>query len=197
MDTQIIKIQTEQLAFPIRTTSVIKECSSHFEQFITTQPGMVDLVNQICQSLTYNDSKSAKYVNKEFKVWISNSELFRLACEADSIIGKIIASINGSCFRMNFGLVLTDIYKIIICDCNVDLLKIFVEIMKNYLEVDMASSIVTETDELMFGYAKYMMNLCFLFEILALFAGFRFKKMGVKDVQKMSCKTIVKNIIGM
>ena len=58
----------------------------------------------------------------------------------------------------------------------------------------MASSVAIETDELMFGHAKYMMNLCFLFEILALFVGFRFKKMGV---QKMSCKTIVKNIIGM
>ena len=77
MNKQIQRVQIEKLKFPIGGTTSIKKLSSysvgifksHFEQFITTQPGMIDLVNNICQDLTYNDSKSIKYVSKEFKVW--------------------------------------------------------------------------------------------------------------------------------
>ena len=72
MNKQIQGVQSEELKFPIGgTTSIIKKLSSnsvgifksHFEHFITTQPGMIDLVNNICQDLTYDDSKSAKYVS--------------------------------------------------------------------------------------------------------------------------------------
>ena len=38
----------------------------------------MDLLNHICQSLTYNDSKSVKNVTKDFQVWISNSEICKL-----------------------------------------------------------------------------------------------------------------------
>ena len=57
MSKQIQEVQSEKLKFPIDgTTSIIKKLSSdragifesHFEQFITTQPGMIDLVNNIC-----------------------------------------------------------------------------------------------------------------------------------------------------
>ena len=80
MGKRILKLQIDKLKSN-KKTSVIKKLSSnpvwvfksHFEQFITTQPGITDLLNQICQSLTYNDLKSAKYVTKEFQSWISNS----------------------------------------------------------------------------------------------------------------------------
>ena len=92
-----LKVQSEKLKIPIGGKTIINKklssnsvgiFKSHFEQFITTQPGMIDLVNNICQNLTYNDSKSAKYVSKEFQVWISNSELSHLAFEADAVITK-------------------------------------------------------------------------------------------------------------
>ena len=121
MDKQILKLRSDKHEVPIiGTTGVIKILSnnsvgigkSHFEQFITTQPGMTDLVNNICQSLTYNNAKPAKHVTKEFQVWISNSKLFWLAHEADDVIDKVIASIRDDCIREHFGRVLNDIYKI-------------------------------------------------------------------------------------
>ena len=160
---------------------------------------MMDLLNHICQSLTYNDSKSVKNVTKDFQVWISNSEIFKLAYEADLIIAKVIATINNSCFREHFVKVLNHVYKSIIGDCDADMLKIFIEIMKNYyLEdvVDMVLSDVCRTDVMLFSYGNYMMNLCLSFEIMALFAGFRLRKMGVNDVQEMPNRTIIKHIIG-
>ena len=200
MDEIILKVDTEKLKIPIGTTGVIKKLSrnsagifkSHFEQFITTQPGITDLVDHICQSLTYNDSKSAKCVNKEFQVWISNSKLFRLAYEADTVIDKVISSINDRRFREHFGRFIKDVYKSIIDDCKADMLKIFVEIMKDYFAIDMAFPVIIEKNEILFSYAKHMMNLCFSFEIVALFVGFRFTKLGVKNVI-----IIIKDIIGM
>ena len=143
MAKQKFKLKSDKPKFSIVVTSgEIKKLSrnsvgigkSHFEQFITTQPGMTDLVNNICQDLTYDDSKSAKYVSKEFKVWISNSELFNLAFEADAVIDKIIASIADGCFREHFGRVLTDVYKSVIGNFNANMLKILVKLMKDYLE---------------------------------------------------------------
>ena len=179
MSKQIQDVQSEKLNFPIGgTTSIIKKLSSnsvgifksHFEQFITTQPGMIDLVDNICQNLTYNDSKSAKYVTKEFQVWISNSELSHLAFEADAVLDKIIASINDSCFREQFGKVSTDVYKSVIGNFNANMLKILVNVMKDFLEdvVKMASSVVVETDEILFSYQNYLMDLCVSFAFLPL-----------------------------
>ena len=179
MSKLIQDVQSEKLNFPIGgTTSIIKKLSSnsagifksHFEQFITTQPGMTDLVNNICQNLTYNDLKSAKYVSKEFQVWISNSELFYLAFEADAVIDKVIATINDSCFREQFGKVLTDVYKSVIGNFNANMLKILVNLMKDFLEdvVKMASSVVVETDEILFSYQNYLMDLCVSFAFLPL-----------------------------
>ena len=179
MSKQIQEVQSEKLNFPIGgTTSIIKKLSSnsvgifksHFEQFITTQPGMIDLVDNICQNLTYNDSKSAKYVTKEFQVWISNSELSHLAFEADAVLDKIIASINDSCFREQFGKVSTDVYKSVIGNFNANMLKILVNVMKDFLEdvVKMASSVVIETDEILFSYQNYLMDLCVSFAFLPL-----------------------------
>jgi 23S rRNA maturation mini-RNase III len=197
MNKQIQRVQSEKLNFPIGgTTSIIKKLSSnsvgifksHFEQFITTQPGMIDLVNNICQELTYNDLKSVKYVSKEFQVWISNSELFRLAYEADAIIDKVIASIKDGSFREHFGKVLTNVYKRVIGNFNANMLKILIKLMKNYLEdvVKMASSVVVETDEILFSYQNYMMDICVSFQILALLCRFWCSNMGVKNAQEMA-----------
>jgi hypothetical protein len=208
MSELILKLKSEKLNSTLGITGVIKKkppsnyvCifKSHFEQFITTQPGMTDLLNHICQSLTYNDSKSVKNVSKDFQTWISNSRIFRLAYEADLVIAKVITTIKDSCFREHFVKVLNNAYKSIIGDCDTDMLKIFIEIMKKYyLEdvVDMALSDVCKTDEILFSYGNYMMDLCFSFEIMGLFAGFRLRKMGVNDLQEMSNRTIIKQIIG-
>ena len=50
------------------------------------------------------------------------------------------------------------------------MLKILVKLMKDYLEdvVKMASSVVVETDEIMFSYQNYMMDLCVSFAFLPL-----------------------------
>jgi hypothetical protein len=195
MSKQIQEMQSEKLKFPVgETTSNIKKLSSnsvgifksHFEHFITTQPGMTDLVNNICQNLTYNDSKSAKYVSKEFHVWISNSELSHLAFEADAVIDKVIASINHCCFREKFGKVLTDVYKSVIGNFNANMLKILVKLMKEYLEdvVKMASSVVVETDEILFSYENYMMDLCVSFAFLLLLLKFWAPNIGGKIVQE-------------
>ena len=162
---------------------------------------MTDLVNNICQSLTYNNAKSAKYVTKEFQVWISNSELFRLAHEADDVIVKVIASINDSWLRNRFGKVLNDIYKSNIGDSDANMLKFLVKILKDYREdvAKMASSFVFESmDEIVLRYENYMMDLCFSFEIVALLVRFRFMKMGisVEDIQEMAPLSIFKNMIG-
>ena len=195
MRKQIQEVQSEKLKFPIDgTTSIVKKLSnncigifkSHFEQFITTQPGMIDLVDNICQNLTYNDSKSAKYVTKEFHVWISNSELSHLAFEADAVLDKIIASINNSCFQEQFGKVLTDVYKSVIGNFNANDLKILVKLMKDYLEdvVKMASSVVVETDEILFSYQNYLMDLCVSFAFFPLLLRFWVLNMGVKNGQE-------------
>jgi hypothetical protein len=197
MDNQILKLTSEKHKLPIiGTKGVIKKLSSnsvgigkcHFEQFITTQPGMTDLVNNICQSLTYNNAKSAKYVTKEFQVWISSSELFQLAHKADDVIVKVIVSIKDSFLRNRFVRVLNDIYKSNIGDSDANMLKFLVKILKDYREdvAKMASSFVLETwDEILLRYENYMMDLCFSFEIVALLVRFRFMKMGisVKDIQ--------------
>ena len=195
MSKQIENIQSEKLKVPVGgTTSMIKKLSSnsvgisksHFEQFITTQPGMIDLVDNICQNLTYNDSKSTKYVSKEFQVWISNSELSHLAFEADAVLDKIIASINDSCFREQFGKVLTDVYKSVIGNFNANDLKILVKLMKDYLEdvVMMVSSVVIETDEILFSYQNYLMDLCVSFAFFPLLLRFWVLNMGVKNGQE-------------
>ena len=197
MSKEIQKEKSEKLKFPVGgTTSIIKKVSSnsvgifksHFEQFITTQPGMIDLVDNICQNLTYYDSKSAKYVTKEFHVWISNSELSHLAFEADAVLDKIIASINNSCFQEQFGKVLTDVYKSVIGNFNANMLKILVKLMKDHLEdvIKMASSVMVETDEILVSYQNYMMDLCVSFEILTLLRIFWCSNMGAKNVQEMA-----------
>ena len=179
MSKEIQKEKSEKLKFPVGgKTIIIKKLSSnsvgifksHFEQFITTQPGMIDLVDNICQNLTYNDSKSAKYVTKEFQVWISNSELSLLAFEADAVLDKIIASVNDNCFREQFGKVLIDVYKSVIGNFDANMLKILVNLMKDFLEdvVKMASSVVIETDEILFSYQNYLMDLCVSFAFLPL-----------------------------
>ena len=194
MREEIQEEKSEKQKFPVGgTTSIIKKLSSnsvgifksHFEQFITTQPGMIDLVDNICQNLTYNDSKSAKYVTKDLQVWISNSELSHLAFEADAVLDKIIASINDSCFREQFSKVSTDVYKSVIGNFNANMLKILVNVMKDFLEdvVKMASLVMVETDEILFSYQNYMMDLCVSFEILALLHRFWCSNMGVKNVQ--------------
>ena len=103
--------------------------------------------------MTYNDLESAKYVTKEFQSWISNSELFRLAHEADTIICKVIASIKDDCIREHFGRVLNDIYKINIGDADANMLEIFVKIMKDYLEdvAKMALSFLLKWKEALFS----------------------------------------------
>ena len=205
MNNPILKLQSEKL--PIGTSGDINKLpsnsvgifKSHFEQFITTQPGMTDLLNHICQNLTYNDLRSLKKVTKDFQVWISNSEIFRLAYEADLVITKVIATINGSCFREHFSNVLNDAYKTIIGDCKTKMLELFIEIMNDYLKEDVANmnfSAVLQTDEELISYGNYIMDLCFSFEILALLAGFRFMKMGIKDVEEMPPEEIFKSIIG-
>ena len=63
-------------------------------------------------------------------------------------------------------------------DCDTDMLKIFVKLMKNYYlkdVVDMTLSDEYKTDDILFSYWNYMMDLCFSFEIMALFAGFRLR----------------------
>ena len=195
MSEEIKKEKSEKQKFPVGgTTSIIKKLSSnsvgifksHFEQFITTQPGMIDLVDNICQNLTYNDSKSAKYVSKEFQVWISNSELSHLAFEADAVLDKIIASINDSCFREQFGKVLTDVYKSVIGNFDANMLKTLVKLMKDYLEdvVKMASSVVVETDEILFSYQNYLMDLCVSFAFFPLLLRFWVLNMVVKNGQE-------------
>ena len=202
MNNQILKLPIEKLTIGTinkLSSNYVGICKSHFEQFITTQPGMIDLLNPICQSLTYDDSKSVKNVTNDFQVWISNSELFRLAYEADLVIAKVIATINGSCFREHFGNVLNDAYKIIIGDCNTIMLEFFIEIMKDYLDEDVANMnflVEVEADEVVISYGNYIMDICFSFEILALLAGFRFMKMGIKDVEEMPPQEIFKSIIG-
>jgi hypothetical protein len=205
MDKQILKSKSEKHKLSIGITKTLSSNSveigkSHFEQFITTQPGMTDLVNNICQSLTYNNVKSAKYVTKDFQSWISNSELFRLAHEADTIICKVIASIKDDCIREHFGRVLKDIYKINIGDADANMLEIFVKIMKDYLEdvAKMALSFLLKWKEALFSYKNYMLDLCFLLEIVALLVRFRFMKMGVNliDIQEMAPLSIYKNLIG-
>ena len=209
MDKQTLNLKSDKHEVPIiGTTGVIKTLSnnsvgigkSHFEQFITTQPGMTDLVNNICQSLTYNNAKAAKYVNKDFQIWISNSKLFWLAHEADDVIDKVIASIKDDCIREHFGRVLNDIYNINIGDADANMLDIFVKTMKHYFKdvAKMALSFVPKLNEALFSYNNYMLDLCFLFEIVALLVRFRFMKMGVnlKDVQEMAPLSIYKNLIG-
>ena len=207
MNKQIQRVRIEKLKFPIDgTTSIIKKLSSnsvgifksHFEQFITTQPGMLDLVNNICQDLTYNDLKSVKYVSKEFQVWISNSELFRLAYEADAVTDKFIASIKDDCFREHFGRVLINVYKRVIGNFNANMLKILIKLMKNYLEdvVKMTSSVVVETDEILFSYQNYMMDICVSFQFLALLSRFWCPNMGVKNVQEMAPLENFQSIFG-
>ena len=207
MNKQIQGVQSEELKFPIGgTTSIIEKLSSnsvgifksHFEQFITTQPGMIDLVNNICQDLTYDDSKSAKYVSKEFHVWISNSELFRLGNEADAIIDKVIASINDGCFKEHFGRVLINVYKSVIGNFNANVLKILIELMKKNLGdvVKMASSVGVETDEILFSYQNYMMDICVSFQILALLCRFWCSNMGVKNAQEMAPLQIFQSMFG-
>ena len=199
MSKQIENIQSEKLKVPVGgTTSMIKKLSSnsvgisksHFEQFITTQPGMIDLVDNICQNLTYNDSKSTKYVSKEFQVWISNSELSHLAFEADAVLDKIIASINDSCFREQFGKVLTDVYKSVIGNFNANDLKILVKLMKDYLEdvVMMVSSVVIETDEILFSYQNYLMDLCVSFAFFPLLLRFWVLNIVVKNGEEKPSK---------
>ena len=169
MDKQILKLKSDKHEVPIiGTTGVIKTLSnnsvrigkSHFEQFITTQPGMTDLVNNICQSLTYNNAKSAKYVTKEFQSWISNSELFRLAHEADTVIDKVIGSIKDDCIREHFGRVLNDIYKINIGDADANMLDIFVKTMKHYFKdvAKMALSFLPKLNEALFSYNKFYLS---------------------------------------
>ena len=195
MSEEIKKEKSEKQKFPVGgTTSIIKKLSSnsvgifksHFEQFITTQPGMIDLVDNICQNLTYNDSKSAKYVSKEFQVWISNSELSHLAFEADAVLDKIIASINDSCFQEQFGKVLTDVYKSVIGNFDANMLKTLVKLMKDYLEdvVKMASSVVIETDEILFSYQNHLMDLCVSFAFFPLLLRFWVLNMVVKNGQE-------------
>ena len=194
MSKQIQEVQSEEVKFPFGETSIIKKLSgnsagifkSHFEQFITTQPGMTDLVNNICQNLTYNDLKSAKYVSKEFQVWISNSELFWLAHEADDVIVKVIASVNDSCLRNHFDRVLNDIYKSNIGDSDANMLKTLVKLMKDYLEdvVKMASSVVIETDEILFSYQNHLMDLCVSFAFFPLLLRFWVLNMVVKNGQE-------------
>ena len=203
MNNRILKLPIEKLTIGTinrLSSNSVEIFKSHFEQFITTQPGMIDLLNPICQSLTYNDLESAKYVTKEFQSWISNSELFRLAHEADTIICKVIASIKDDCIREHFGRVLNDIYKINIGDADANMLEIFVKIMKDYLEdvAKMALSFLLKWNEAMFSYKNYMLDLCFLLEIVALLVRFRFMKMGVnlKDIQEMAPLSIYKNLIG-
>ena len=123
MGKRILKLQIDKLKSNKKISAIKKLSSnpvlvfkSHFERFITTQPGITDLLNHICQSLTYNDLKSAKYVTKEFQSWISNSELFRLAHEANAVIDNLIAAIKDGLFREHFGRVLTDFYKSIVGD---------------------------------------------------------------------------------
>ena len=175
---------------------------SHFEQFITTQPGMTDLVNNICQNLTYNDSKSAKYVSKEFQTWISNSELFHLAFKADAVIDKVIASIKDGYFREHFGRVLTDVYKSVIGNVDADMIKILLRPMKIYLDDVVkhlalsSKSIVVERDEILVSYENYMIDLCVSFEVLELLRRFWCANMGGKDVQEMTPLQINKNMMG-
>ena len=210
MSKQIQEVQSEEVKFPFGETSIIKKLSgnsagifkSHFEQFITTQPGMTDLVNNICQNLTYNDLKSAKYVSKEFQVWISNSELFYLAFEADAVIDKVIVSINDSCFRKQFGKVLTDVYKSVIGNFNANMLKILLRLMKDYLDNVVkhlalsSKSIVVEIDEILVAYENYMIDLCVSFEVLELLRRFWRANLGGKDVQEMAPLQINKNMMG-
>ena len=210
MSKQIQEVQSEEVQFPFGETSIIKKLSgnsagifkSHFEQFITTQPGMTDLVNNICQNLTYNDLKSAKYVSKEFQVWISNSELFYLAFEADAVIDKVIASIKDSCYREHFGRVLTDVYKSIIGNFNANMLKILLRLMKDYLDNVVkhlalsSKSIVVEIDEILVAYENYMIDLCVSFEVLELLRRFWRANLGGKDVQEMAPLQINKNMMG-
>ena len=211
MSKQIQEVQSEKLKFPIDgTTSIIKKLSSncagifesHFEQFIATQPGRIDLVNNICQNLTYNDSKSAKYVTKEFQVWISYSELSHLAFEADAVIDKVIVSINDSCFRKQFGKVLTDVYKSVIGNFNANMLKILLRLIKDYLDNVVkhlalsSKSIVVEIDEILVAYENYMIDLCVSFEVLELLRRFWRANLGGKDVQEMAPLQINKNMMG-
>ena len=211
MSEEIKKEKSEKQKFPVGgTTSIIKKLSSnsvgifksHFEQFITTQPGMIDLVDNICQNLTYNDSKSAKYVSKEFQVWISNSELSHLAFEADAVLDKIIASINDSCFREQFGKVLTDVYKSVIGNFNANMLKILLRLMKDHLDDVVkhlalsSKSIVVEIDEILVAYENYMIDLCVSFEVLELLRRFWRANLGGKDVQEMAPLQINKNMMG-
>ena len=105
----------------------------------------------------------------------------RFAYEADAVLDKVIASINDRCF----GEVMTDVYKSIIGNFDANMLKILVILMKDYLDdvVKMASSVLVETDEILFSYQNYMMDLCVSFEILALLHRFWCSNMGVKNVQ--------------
>ena len=82
MNNQILKLPIEKLTIGTinkLSSNSVGFCKSHFEQFITTQPGMMDLLNHICQSLTYNDSKSVKneYISQfsNYKVRISSLPL--------------------------------------------------------------------------------------------------------------------------
>ena len=190
-----LKVQSEKLKIPIGGKTIIKKklssnsvgiFKSNFERFITTQPGMTDLVNNICKNLTYNNSKSAKYVSKEYQVWMSNSELFRLAYKADTFLDKVIASINDGCFREHFGEVIADVYKSVIGNFDANMLKILVKLMEDYLEdvVKMASSVVVETDEILFSYENYMMDLCVSFAFLLLLLKFWAPNIGGKIVQE-------------
>ena len=79
------------------------------------------------------------------------------------------------------------------------MLQLFIEIMKDYLDEDVPNMdflVEVEADEVVISYGNYIMDLCFTFEILALLAGFRFKKMGVKNVEEMPPQEIFKRIIG-
>ena len=141
---------------------------------------------------------------QQFKVYqvrlqrIQSLELFRLAYEADAVTDKVIASIKDGCFREHFGRVLTNVYKRVIGNFNANMLKILIKLMKNYLEdvVKMASSVVVETDEILFSYQNYMMDICVLFQILTLLCRFWCPNMGVKNVQEMAPLQIFQSVIG-
>ena len=80
------------------------------------------------------------------------------------------------------------------------MLKILIANIKDYIEdvANMTLSFELQTDEILFLYENYMLDLCFLLEIVALLVRFRFMKMGVnlKNVQEMAPLSIYKNLIG-
>ena len=82
----------------------------------------------------------------------------------------------------NTGRALTDIYE--------SMLKILIANIKDYIEdvANMTLSFELQTDEILFLYENYMLDLCFLFEIVALFLRVRFMKLGVNIRKRCSKK---------